>query len=183
MIHRIDRRGGRLGIFLLSGLLCLWGCSKTKNTEKPPVKTQPAVVVETQPAISPTATQPMTQPVTQPAADPPCTYSPDPPYTVNLFVRDPEQKQPGWLRIATLTDPDGPATATGEFPRQNHVYVQTDNVQLMEIDIGFLPLAARKTIILHLDKHVIEVVRKADRSTITLERRPTGKWVVVPRGG
>lgn len=188
MIHRIRCRGVRTGILLLvTGLLCLCGCPK--STEKPPVKTQPAVVVETPPvsptppATQPPATLPATQPTSQPAADPPCTYSPDPPYTVNLFVREPEQKQPGWLRIEALIDPDVPATATGEFPRQNHVYVQAGNVQRMEIDIEFLPLAARKSVILHLDKQVIEVFRRPDRPKLTFDRRPTGEWVLVPRGG
>ena len=159
-------------------LVIVAGCSK--QAPQKPVRSQPAEIPATLPAESiPPATT--TQPAeTQPAATQPAsTYDPKPPYPVKLYVRTPDEKQPGWLKIIELANPDALATATGTFPEQNRFYVETNNVRQIRIHISHLPLAPRKRTILQIDKQGIEITRKKHRKFVILERRPTGEWVVV----
>ncbi|UCD29566.1 MAG: hypothetical protein JSV03_03545 [Planctomycetota bacterium] len=153
------------------------GCSK--QGQQQPVKSQPAEtpVIIQPPATKPAATKPT---ATKPAATQPAsTYDSKPPYPVKLHVRSPDDKQPGWLKIVELADPDTPATADGTFPEQNRFYVDTQNVKQIRIHVSHLPLATRKRIILQIDKQGIEITRKKNRKFVILERRPTGEWVVV----
>jgi len=129
-----------------------------------------------QPASS--ETQPADpQPV--PQSMPTSTYDSKPPYPVQLHVRDPDQEQPGWLKILLLTDENLIATAKGTFPEKNRICVETENVALLSIHISHLPLAEGKRIVLHIDDHGIELARTA-RKFVVLERRPTGLWKTVP---
>ena len=153
----------------------LIGIAGCKQSQQIPVQSQPAV-------IKPLATQPATTQLvaTKPAATlPASTYDSKPPYQVKLYVRKPEDKQPGWLKILELANSDVPATAEGTFPQQNRFYVDTNNVSQVSIDINHLPLAPRKRIILQIDKQGIEIARKKGRKYVTLQQRPTGEWVVV----
>ncbi|MGQ9651878.1 MAG: hypothetical protein ACUVXJ_17375 [Phycisphaerae bacterium] len=132
--------------------------------EQPPAQTRP---VETKPAESrPVETQPVS------------TYDSNPPYRVKLFVTDPSDKQPGWLRILKLNDGNQAGTAEGLFPEQNDVNVTTGNVQQIEVHISFLPLAPRKRTFLRIDGQVIEIVTR-DRQYVILERSPAGVWKVL----
>ena len=101
----------------------------------------------------PTSTRPAQ---TQPAS----TYDSKPPYPVKLYVRRPEAAQPGWLKILKLADDAQAATAAGAFPEKNRIYVDTHNVQQIQIRIGHLPLAERKRIVLQIDGQGIEIARK-----------------------
>jgi hypothetical protein len=126
-----------------------------------PAATRPA---ETRPAVS------------QPAS----TYDPRPPYTVRLYVRNPEDRQPGWLKILELDDREQAATALGAFPEQNEIDVTTGNVRKIQVQIGFLPLAPRKRTFLRIDKQGIEITTKG-REFVVLERSPAGAWKAVPQ--
>lgn len=158
---------------------------KTPEIESPaaqppvPPKAEPPAV-QTRPTVQPPAVA--TRPAeTRPAATQPVsTYDPRPPYTVKLFVRDPQAKQPGWLRILKLDDEQQPAAAEGVFPEQNDIKVSTSNVQRIQVQIGFLPLAPRKRTFLHIDRQGIEIVTKG-REFVILERSPAGAWSVVPQ--
>lgn len=170
---------------LVSGTTLVCGCSESPR--KPAPESKP-VDVTTQPApgVEPPATRPADpkkQPTPQPASQaadelPPSRYDADPPYTVELHVRSPMDKQPGWIRIVQLEDDRKPAAATGSFPEQNQIHLQTDNVKQIEINIGHLPLAPRKRLSLQIDKLGMELLR-GKRRYVTLERRPTGAWEVV----
>ena len=143
-----------------------------------PASTQKLERTETKPATSAPATEPATQPATEPAdALPASTFDTKPPYAVQLYVRKPEDKQPGWLKVLNLANENALATASGVFPEQNRLEVNTDNVRRLQIELGYLPLAERKRVVLHIDKQGIEITQR-DRQFVTLERRPTGQWVV-----
>jgi hypothetical protein len=158
---------------------------KTAESESPAVQPHVPPPVErpaaqSQPAVP--APAPVTKPAeTQPAASQPAsTYEPRPPYTVKLFVRNPQTKQPGWLKILKLADEQQPATAEGVFPEQNDISISTGNVERIQVQIGFLPLAPRKRTFLHIDRQGIEIVTKG-REFVILERSPAGAWSVVPQ--
>jgi hypothetical protein len=170
------------------------GCRDTAKTQ--PVKTQPAerpeaIAPQSQveqpeapPKPKPPASapeQPAPPPETHPQpAHPVSTYSNKPPYPVSLFVRDPEnpsEEQPGWLRIEQLDEEKQLATATGKFPEQNRIYVETSNVRRIRIHVGHLPLAANERIILQIDKQGMVLSRK--EPFVTLNRLPTGEWTTV----
>jgi hypothetical protein len=161
-------------VLLMMSILA--GADCTHQTKSPPAATPPTAVPATQaaPASQPVATQPV---ATQPAM-PESTYDSKPPYPVKLYVRSPDDKQPGWLKILTLADESRIATVDGSFPRQNRIYVDTDNVQLLRIHIDHLPLAPRKRIVLQIDDQGIELARKK-REFVILTRTPAGIWNVV----
>jgi hypothetical protein len=146
-------------------------------------RTQPQQASESRPASAPhTATSPEEAPATQPATRqreelPASTFDTHPPYTVQLYVRKPEDKQPGWLRVLALQDKDSVARAQGVFPRQNIIEVNTENIHQIQVELGYLPLAEGKRVVLRIDGQGIEITQR-DRRFITLERRPTGRWEV-----
>ncbi len=193
--------GGLVSAFVLSaGAILALGsvgaCSKQASQDA--VKTQPATPPlaasepfaashlhqnspspESAPApVEHPATQPASKPATQPQpAKPESTYSSKPPYPVSLYVKDPDDKQPGWLKIEGLLDKHELATAQGRFPEQNRVYVTTNNVHRIRIEVGFLPLRPNQRVILQIDKQGMVLSR--DRKYTTLERQPTGEWVIL----
>ncbi len=121
---------------------------------------------------------PESQPATRPVASrPESTYSSEPPYPVSLFVKDPAEEQPGWLRIDALVDDKQLGTATGTFPEQNRIYVDTGNVNRVRIHVGHLPLRPNERVILQIDKQGMVLSRS--RPFTTLERLATGEWVVM----
>lgn len=176
------------GVIVL--LLAVWfvGCeqktshrpAKTNTAEiptsKPTAIPAPTASAPSQPTTQP-ATQPATRPATQPTSQPSSSYDSKPPYPVRLYVRTPEDKQPGWLKITELADTDALAICKGEFPERNRIVVETDNVRRLRLHIGHLPLAARKRIVLRIDDQGIELAHKK-RAYVFLERRSTGEWVV-----
>ncbi|MHC4442568.1 MAG: hypothetical protein ACYTF1_01165 [Planctomycetota bacterium] len=181
--------------YLITAALLI-GATGCKQTQQKPVKSQPAdtpaftpsavtIPPATQPTvIKPPATRPAaTQPTaTKPAATlPASTYDSKPPYPVKLYVRKAEDKQPGWLKIVELANPDIPAKAVGTFPKQNRFYVETNNVRQISLHVSHLPLSPRGRIILQIDNQGIEISRKKGRKYVTLERRPTGQWVGVKK--
>jgi len=172
-------------------LLLALACNR-QNQQPPAVKTQPAAepsaVTPTspgdRPANKPTDTRPSITPTTKPTPatrptdEPPAsTFDTRPPYAVQLYVRKPEDKQPGWLKILTLDDEHAVAKAHGEFPKQNIADVTTENVRSIRVELGYLPLAEGKRVILRIDGQGIEITQR-DRRFITLERRSTGQWEV-----
>lgn len=153
-------------------------------------RTQPHQAPESRPAGGPatatapgepSATEPATQatrPATRPREGlPVSTFDTHPPYTVQLYVRKPEDPQPGWLRVLALQDQEAVARARGVFPRQNIIEVQTENIQQIRVELGYLPLAEGRRVVLRIDDQGIEITQR-DRRFITLERRPTGRWEV-----
>lgn len=107
---------------------------------------------------------------------PESTYDSTPPYPVSLFVKKPEDKQPGWLRIEQFSDDKQIATATGRFPEKNRIYVETGNVRRIRIHVGHLPLRANERVVLQIDGQGMVLSRS--RPFTTLELSPTGEWVV-----
>jgi len=184
------RPGRSLGLTVLLTAVLLAGCKQRPPQQ--PTKTRPAVPPASKPAppasepaqtqpVTQLATQPTTQPATRPATppttQPSSSYDSKPPYPVRLYVRSPEDKQPGWLKIMQLADADSLATCRGEFPERNRICIETDNVRILRLHISHLPLAARKRIVLRIDDQGIELAHKK-RAYVILERRSTGEWVV-----
>ena len=172
-----------IGIGWLIAAMALAGCNNKphsagneavpKDQVAPPAKT-----AETKPApptaVTPVESQPAPlKPV--PASMPASTYDSAPPYPVRIFVRSPEDEQPGWLKILSLSDTKAAATCTGQFPEKNQIEVKTNNVQQIRIHISHLPLAEKKRIVLRIDDQAIELARK-NRDYVILERRGTGEW-------
>lgn len=182
---------------VVGAIVCVGLIGCRERVDKQRVETQPAErpakVVETAPGDGdhgpggeakastpgePAATQPAaTQPVETQPAKPKSTYSHDPPYPVSLFVENPKEKQPGWLRIEALVDDDALGTAKGTFPEQNRIYVDTGNVNRVRIHVGHLPLRPKERVILQIDGQGMVISRS--REFTTLERLGTGEWVVV----
>jgi len=167
------------GMVVVIFALVIAGCSK--QTQQKPVASKPAETPATQSAESMPASAPAPTPIPAPPVTtrPASTYDPSPPYPVQLNVKSPDEKQPGWLRILEKDADDLLATANGRFPRQNRFSIDTNNVKQIRIHVSHLPLAPRKRIILHIDQQGIEILRKKGRDFVTLERRPTGEWIVV----
>ena len=136
--------------------------------------TTQAAAATSQPAQS----QPASQSASKPASQPVSTYNPRPPYPVHLYVRSPEDKQPGWLKILQLANTDTLATCSGVFPEQNVIEIQTNNVQMLSLHIGHLPLAEGKRIVLRIDGQPIELARK-NRAFVVFQRRATGRWDIL----
>lgn len=146
------------------------------STEQPipvPVPSEPPAIQSRPVASKPAETRPV-------ASQPASTYDPRPPYTVRLYVRSPEDKQPGWLKILELNDGSQSATALGAFPEQNQIDVTTGNVRKIQVQIGFLPLAPRTRTFLRIDKQGIEITTKG-REFVVLERSPAGAWKAIPQ--
>jgi len=187
--RRRDRNSALCGITGVLVVIAAAGCPK-RSPPKPtlsmpaqPPATIPAEPPAAMPATPETVPAPPEPAATQPAASlPASTYDSKPPYPVELHVRSPEDKQPGWLKILELADDNSPATATGTFPQQNRIYVDTNNAHRIRIHIGHLPLAQRKRIILQIDGQGVEISRKLGREFLVLQRRPTGVWQVVKPG-
>jgi len=173
-----------------AALACMAACNR-QSQQSPTVKTRPAgetptavAPPEDHPAVKPSTTQPAPAPATKPAVAthpsdelPPSTFDSHPPYTVQLNVRKPEDKQPGWLKVLTLADEHVRAKARGQFPQQNIIEVTTENVRVIQVELGYLPLAEGKRVILRIDGQGIEITQRS-RRFLTLERRPTGEWTV-----
>ncbi len=170
---------------LFAGTGALIGCSE--RGEQKPVQgasTQtedhaaaPKETSEVTPAKIPSEPEPL---ATQPAATQPAsTYDSKPPYPVQLYVRSPEDEQPGWLKVLELADEKQPAAVKGSFPEQNIMIVETQNVRRIQIHVGHLPLAAGRRITLRIDKQGIEILRKG-REFVVLKRSLTGEWVIEP---
>lgn len=140
---------------------------------------RPAEPRETQPATRPEAPQPPeTKPATAPEAEQPVsTYDSRPPYPVSLYVKDPKEKQPGWLRIEEFAGDRPLATARGRFPEQNRIYVDTTNVRRVRIHVGHLPLRPDERVILQIDGQGMVISRT--RPFTTLQLSPTGQWTIV----
>jgi hypothetical protein len=140
--------------------------------EQPAIPEPPAPAPTTQQAPEkPAATQPT------PASLPASKFDSKPPYPVELHIRSPEDKQPGWLRILGLADKDTPAAVKGVFPEQNRITIDTQNVNRLALQISYLPLAEKKRISLKIDNQGIELIR-GNRRVIVLERKRTGEWAV-----
>lgn len=166
------------------------GCSDAApnaKVEKPATSTLRDRHAETAPADSRPDDEPLpSKPATQPQGEvspprpaaPASTYDSKPPYPVDLHVNSADDSQPGWLRIVQLDVADAPAAAHGEFPEQNVMVVDTQNVRRLEVRINDLPMAEKKRIILRLDGQGIELIR-GNRRSVILERRATGAWGVV----
>lgn len=140
----------------------------------PPAASQPETPAGAEATVKQVQTQPT--PTTQPTSQPESSYSSRPPYPVQLFVTDPEEKQPGWLRIEKLEDAHRVGTAHGTFPEQNLIRIETGNVTQLRIHVGHLPLRANKRLILQIDGQGMVISR--EEPFATLEKRPTGEWVV-----
>jgi hypothetical protein len=169
----------------------LWmsGCERQAN--KSGVESRPAGESATTPresrqpasaASAPAPATPKSAPASAPASKPAeelpvSTFDTEPPYTVQLYVRKPEDKQPGWLKVLKLEDKHAVAKVRGIFPRQNRMEVQTENVSRLQIELRYLPLAEDKRVVLEIEGHAREITQR-DRPFITLERQPTGEWVV-----
>ncbi len=174
------RMGWGVTAVVVAGLL---GCERGG----PAVTSAPSTPVETATApatTEPAATEPgddeAITPASQPvAALPPSRYTAEPPYLVELHVRSAEDEQPGWLRIIALADEKAPASATGTFPEQNRLQVDTRNVRRLRIHLDHLPRDASRRTFLRIDEQAIELLRK-NRDYVHLERRPTGEWLVTP---
>ncbi len=192
--HRIQNVGTRieLSTSLLVLALATAGCNNkpphrqmsdpseappTTQTA-PPEPAPPPPLPETTPP-TPTDTAPAATQPADPAPEtlPASSYDSQPPYTVRLYLRSPEEEQPGWLKIIELTTEGSAATCTGEFPERNRIYVQTSNVRRLRLHISHLPLAANQRTILRIDNQGIELARR-DRRYIFFERLTTGEWVV-----
>jgi len=150
-----------------------------------PAATLPAAQPASQPTAAtapvssqPAQSRPASQPASKPASQPVSTYSPRPPYPVHLYVHSPEDKQPGWLKILQLASTDTLATCSGVFPEQNVIEIQTNNVQMLSLHIGHLPLAEGKRIVLRIDGQPIELARK-NRTFVVFQRRATGRWDIL----
>jgi hypothetical protein len=130
--------------------------------------------------------KPTSPPATEPAKEeepaktqPASSFNPRPPYTVKLFVNDPEEdKQPGWLNVQKLDD-EGTARVVGKFPSQNVMELETDNVQRLRIDVGFLPLRKNKRTILRIDEQSLVITSPHEQKYITMRRNANGRWVPV----
>jgi hypothetical protein len=176
MIHNASVASFRMlalaAIVLAAGVS---GCSRpdegprTQPAPEKPAATRPAPTVNGE---FPAEPAPATEPASVP---PPSTYEDRPPYPVYLYVRDPEEKQPGWLRVEALADTAQPAFATGLFPEKNRILVDTRNVRRIGIRISDLPLTERKRIVLQIDGQGMELARK-DRTWVHLERSEAGIW-------
>jgi hypothetical protein len=188
-------RLNRHAALVISAMMCgLVGAGCPKKSAQEPTASQPTRQVAPRPAApeipAPKAVQtPASRPVaaatrpaqTRPVEIPPASsYDPNPPYTVKLLVRSPREKQPGWLKILTMADDKQAATTTGTFPEQNEIQIVTDNVQRLQVHIGFLPLAPRKRTFLRIDAQNIEITTR-NREYLIMERSPAGIWSVVPQ--
>jgi len=179
------------------GLMAFWsglagpgtgGCSRPPQDE--PLRQRPALSA-TAPAESgsipgPGASQPPDRQTDRPASGPAgtlpaSTYDPNPPYPVRLNVSSPDDDQPGWLRILQIDQGRPAASATGVFPEQNLIEVNTQNVRRIRVHVAHLPLSAHKRIILRIDGQGMELSRR--HAFLHLERRPTGEWVVLRQAG
>ncbi|GMV95933.1 MAG: hypothetical protein AMXMBFR83_03020 [Phycisphaerae bacterium] len=166
---------------LLGGLGCTGRGSAPSAESKPsgpaPAETGPAVTSRPMATTAPSP-PPATRPQSAPEdALPPSTFDTRPPYTVQLYVRKPEDRQPGWLKVLALSDESATATATGAFPEKNRIEVATANVRRIQVELGYLPLAEGRRVVLRIDNQGIEITQRG-RKFITLQRRPTGEWVV-----
>ncbi len=184
----------RAGGVMLAGILLahLAGCSCRSEGEanvaasngdgdKPAPTTQPTTDDgEESKADEPVATAPAETQPAEPELE--SEYTSEPPYTVKLYVRDPEEKQPGWLRITEMMDGDSLAKTTGTFPERNRIYIDTDNVQRIRIHIDQLPISPNKRIILRIDDQPMELARR-DRLYVYLEKQTNGAWASVEPPG
>jgi len=148
------------------------GSTPTKAPAASPAPVAPTPAITPAPATQPAATQPA------PTSKPASTYNSSPPYPVALYVRDADEPQPGWLRIVGLANEDQLATATGEFPEQNRILIDTTNVQRIRIHISHLPLNKRERTVLRIDNQPMVLITKKKRDYVYMSRRPTGEWVV-----
>jgi hypothetical protein len=87
--------------------------------------------------------------------------------------------QDGWLRIDALR-PDAPgAWATGYFLEDpNKIVIETENVAEFSIDLPQLHVNWDRRVILRIDGHSSELIRKR-RPILHLRRSPAGSWDVV----
>lgn len=167
--------------FVVATILAVAGALSGCSERSPRRPAMPATGPSTAraPATRSVGTAPATAPATRPQAEGPVsTFSSRPPYPVSLHVRSPDEKQPGWLRILELDRDKAPAAAHGIFPEANDIRVETQNVRRIRVHAGYLPLVESKRTRLLIDGQGIELVSK--RRHVTLERRSTGQWVVLP---
>lgn len=179
----MTNKSARRALWMLAAgaaMLSMAACSRRAG-QQPEIGTRPAgepqAATRPAPGESPAA-GPTTAPATRPREElPASTFDTEPPYTVQLYVRKPEDRQPGWLKILELQDDQTAARARGVFPRQNVMEITTQNVRRIRVELGYLPLAEGKRVVLRINDQGIEITQR-DRRFVTLELRPTGRWEV-----
>ena len=142
-------------------LLILWGCNGTGTSARE--ESLPAT------PASPPTTQPATQPAPVKPLEPPASTRAD--YAV-LSI-----EPHGWLTIDDVFEDVPGAWATGNYPRQNVIEIETDNVRTLSVDLSQLALHKNKRLIVRIDGQGMQVTRKT-LPIIRFVRSVGGNWRV-----
>ncbi len=149
----------------------LTDCRQQAKPPAPPPETQPAP--STAPSTLPTETAPATAPATQ-------TQPTERPRHFELSELGPIQPdrkltadQP--LAILGKFDPQRPARLNATLKSDSLLQINTENVQVLRLDLLNLPRKLGGRLILHIDNQGIEISGKGNQ-IIYLQRSPTGDW-------
>lgn len=157
----------RIGCIAVVLALIAVGCRQAEpGPSAPAPKSQPV-----RPTTTPAApAQPIaTQPVAEVPPPPPDPLHP------RVKVTKPSDPQEGWMRIESLASGADEASAAGDWVRPNVIEIETDEVTRLTIDLGDLPLKAKRRIVLRLDRQGFDMASDIG-PRVTFERGRAGVW-------
>ncbi|NOX57299.1 MAG: hypothetical protein GXP29_00375, partial [Planctomycetes bacterium] len=103
---------------------------------------------------------------------------PEPPGPLDFQPPSQSGLEQGWASIDEHADPMQRACLEGTVNRSDKIVIDTNNVRRFTLELPHLHVNWKKRIALRIDGSTSELTRKR-WPRITLERTPSGAWVVV----
>jgi hypothetical protein len=109
------------------------------------------------------------------AVEPPEPPDPPDPFHLDFELVNQDQKHKGWVQVMKFFNGEDKATVEAVWSGGNRITVDTANVQYLSLDLGQLPVNRRKSVILRLDGHGIQLSNQ-HWPVVEFERGQAGTW-------
>ena len=108
---------------------------------------------------------------------PPPSEPPEPqdPFHLSFELATPDTKQRGWVRVMKFFNQGPPAGVEAHWEGPNRITIDTQNVQLLSLDLGQLPVDRRKSVVLRLNGQGIQL-SSGHGPVVQFERGQAGTW-------
>jgi hypothetical protein len=171
-------KGGLVSL-MAAVILPVWlvapGCreqSAAPESRQRPVE-PPAAEVDEEPATAEKLSDEPEAPDRQ--AEPP---EPPDPFHLKFELAEQGQKHKGWVQVMKFFNEGDKAGVEARWEEGNRITLDTHNVRYLSLDLGQLPVDRRKSVILRLDGHGIQLSGR-HWPVVEFERGQAGTWRLV----
>lgn len=141
---------------------------ETRIPEEPEAEEEPA-----------TAEMPSDEPeTTDRQAGPPEPPEPADPFHLKFELAEQGQRHKGWVQVMKFFNEGDKAGVEAHWEGSNRITVDSHNVQYLSLDLGQLPVDRRKSVVLRLDGHGIQLSTR-HWPVVEFERGQAGTWRLV----